>query len=81
MDRNSRSLNELCDGIRKNDPSINKVYISVCNHTQVDSLLKALHENSTVTTLVLDLCPNDSDSNEPFTPLLHILKRAHRFVQ
>jgi hypothetical protein len=74
MDRNSRSLNELCDGIRKNDPSINNVYISVCNHTQVDSLLKALHENSTVTTLVLDICPNDSDSNEPFTPLLQYLK-------
>jgi hypothetical protein len=78
MNNNSPSLpvDELCDGIRRNDPSINKVQISVCNHSQVDSLLKALLENNAVSTLVFDLCRSYSNENVPITSLLQYLKQC-----
>jgi hypothetical protein len=48
------SLEELCDGIRRNDPSITKVEIHVHDHTERRALLDALQQrNTTVTRLVL----------------------------
>jgi hypothetical protein len=75
-DTSTGSLDELCDGIRKNDPSISKVRIPICIHSQVDSLLKALRENSTVTTLVLDLAEKCSETDPLFLALLQYLQQC-----
>jgi hypothetical protein len=77
MNNDTFGLDELCDGIRKNDPSIRKVHIPVSNQSQVDSLLNALDRNTFVTTLVLDV---DRISRAvdvaSFAPLLQYLKQS-----
>jgi hypothetical protein len=55
MNNDTSSLDELCDGMRTNDPSIRKVRIPVLIQSHVDSLLNALHGNTFVASLVLHI--------------------------
>jgi hypothetical protein len=48
-------LKELCVIVRKNDPSITEVELPVCNRFCLGSSLKALHGNTNVTSLILDV--------------------------
>jgi hypothetical protein len=70
------SLDKLCDGIRKNDPNIHKLLIPVYKRSHVDSLLNALRENRTVTSLVLELTDTCSETDPSFASLLQYLKNS-----
>jgi hypothetical protein len=76
MNNDTFGLDELCDGIRKNDPSIRKVHIPVSNQSQVDSLLNALDGNTSVTSLVLDVDRIRAVDVSSFAPLLQYLKQC-----
>jgi hypothetical protein len=49
------TLEELCDGLRMNDPSITDVKIPTYDHSRFITLLKALQGNERVSSLTLDL--------------------------
>jgi predicted transcriptional regulator len=76
MNNGASGLDDLWDGIRMNDPSINEVHIPVCNHSQVDSMVKALQENTTVTSLILQVSEENLDTDASFTLLLQYLKQC-----
>jgi hypothetical protein len=76
IDTCSLPVDELCDSIRKNDPSINKVYISVRNHSQVNALLKALYGNTSVTSLHLDFSVKDRKKDVSCAALLQYLRQS-----
>jgi hypothetical protein len=73
-------LKELCDIIRKNDPSITEVELPVCNRSRLGSLLKALRGNTTVTSLILNVSAHTVHVKFNFTALCQYLENC-KFIQ
>jgi hypothetical protein len=71
----SRTLEELCDGLRKNDPSITDVSIPTNNHSRLNALLKALEGNVRVWSVTLGVCGPPS-SQEEFPGLCKYLRES-----
>jgi hypothetical protein len=72
-----RSLKELCNGIRTNDPSITQVEIRVHEHTQQqDEWLEVLQRNTTVTSLILNVTECTSTEGPAFSALCRYLEQC-----
>jgi hypothetical protein len=72
-----KSLQELCDGLRTNDPTVTQVEIRVHEHTkQRDELLLSLQRNTTVTSLILNVTECSSTEVPEFNALCRYLEQC-----
>jgi hypothetical protein len=69
-----RTLEELCDGLRMNDPSITDVKIPTDDRSRLVALLKALQGNERVSSLTLDL--DGPPSGQEFPGLCRYLSES-----